>query len=162
MDLSKEQKKQLLNECIGSINNTLSICGGKRDTCYNRLRNVFDREPFRNAGYLLIELGNPDTFRLRKDKKENSIDFWTDLKVATQITATCVIASVLTNTCIAKYGSHSNTNSYMDPTVAAKTTTNNTTAMVENNFKAKWVVNLPSTPSLRHKKPCWPEVPISL
>ena len=44
MRFLKRQKIKLLNERIRSINKTLYICGIKRDTCYNRLKSVLDRD----------------------------------------------------------------------------------------------------------------------
>ena len=53
---------------------------------------------------------------------------------------------------VAKFGGHSNINNYMDMstrTTTKSTTTSNTTkttTAVDNNIRAKWEVNLSSTP----------------
>ena len=47
--LSKRQERQLLNERVRSINHTLSLCGFKRDICYNRLKDLLDRETLQES-----------------------------------------------------------------------------------------------------------------
>ena len=106
-------------------------------------------KPFWNASYLLIDLGNPNTIRLRRDKKGNLVDFWTDIKVVTQTMITCMTNAILTDICIANLVATQNINNCTDFT---GTTTTNITTTVDNNIKGQWVINLSSTPSLSHKK----------
>ena len=43
-DITRKVERQLLNERITCINNTIYICEIKRDTCINKLLSVLDRD----------------------------------------------------------------------------------------------------------------------
>ena len=122
----RRAEKQLLNECIRTINNMLEIYMLKRDACFHQLKRILDQETFEECHNLIKRVTEYRHVRVlgRQKSKYEALQQQ-------------------------KTSGHSNKDDCTSSTYNMHRS-NNVTEVTK-----KWVQNMSSTP-LRNRRACWP------
>ena len=74
LEIIKRAEKQLLNECVRTINNQLEMLMLKRDTCINKLKNIIrDQNLIQECEELMVKIVESRHLRVLEKQKSKYI-----------------------------------------------------------------------------------------